>query len=279
MARRPQTPDDLPIPRAEGDLREAFDLPLMAREAERGQVAASPAVSDAAALFDDPGGRKRKLTAAESRAHARRCVRCGGLVPQGMSICATCGTDQESGMRVGLEEDLAPPPPPQAEGPPFHIAVIGGLCIAAAVALVVVAAIRSSGGATSIDRAAWAALALVSVFGAFAAVQFVRGKSAKPLLLALTLGVVVDVLTLVALPIGQTMMEDQEKIVTEVEYDATDDTNIEIKPFEQRMQEQQNTIALGIALVLVYAMVAVYLLSPPVKRYFHFRELRNSTMP
>ena len=59
----------------------------------------------------------------------------------------------------------------------------------------------------------WLGLALVSAFGIFGCVQFIRGKSAKVLMLALTLGVVVDVIGLVAVPLIQPMLEDQEQIV------------------------------------------------------------------
>jgi hypothetical protein len=204
-------------------------------------------------------------------------VKCGGVVPQGMSICATCGTDQETGMRIGLEDDLAPPPPPPPEGPPFHITMIGGLCATGALILLLLAVIQSTRGESAVEHSAWLALAVVSGFGIYAAVQFIRGKSAKLLIVALTLGVVVDVVSLVGLPIGQAMLEDQEKILTEVKPDEPDVTNTKIKPFEERIDSQK--ITLGIALILVYAIVSLYLISPPVKRYFHFKEFRDSQQP
>src|SRR5262245_33039765 len=112
MEVRPPSQDDLPIPVADRDLRETFDIPLIsARDAERAEVATSAAVSDAAALFDDRGGPRRRMTTADARAKARRCSNCGGLVPQGMSICASCGVDQETGLRIGLEDDLVPAAP------------------------------------------------------------------------------------------------------------------------------------------------------------------------
>ena len=45
---------------------------------------------------------KRRKTAAESRLTARRCSGCGGYVPQGMSVCMSCGLDQETGLASAL---------------------------------------------------------------------------------------------------------------------------------------------------------------------------------
>jgi hypothetical protein len=275
MDRRPASKDDLPIPRSEGDLRDTFDLPLLGgRDVEHGSVASGGDVADAASLFEDRARARRKATAAEARSRARRCVKCGGVVPQGMSICSSCGTDQETGLRVGLEDDLAPPPPAAPEGPPFHIAMIGGLCGTAGLICLLMAIIQSTRGESSVEHFAWLALAVVSGFGLYASVQFIRGKSARLLILALTLGVVADVLSLVALPIGQAMLEDTDKILSDVKPRDLDDTNKAIKPFEERIDAQK--ITLGIALVLVYAMISLYLISPPVKRYFHFKEYRAS---
>jgi phage FluMu protein Com len=277
LDRRASIPEDLPVPRSEGDLRDTFNLPLVSgREAEAGSAVAGGGhgVADAASLFQDAGRAKKRVTAADARSQARRCTKCGGVVPRGMSICSTCGTDQETGVRVGLEDDLAPPRPPAPEGPPFHITTIGILCGTAGLILLIMAIIQSTRGESSVEHFAWLALAVVSGFGIFAAVQFIRGKSAKLLIVALTLGVVVDVLALVALPIGQAMLEDQEKILTDINPRDVDDTDKAIKPFEERIDSQK--IALGVALILVYAIVSLYLISPPVKRYFQFREFRAS---
>ena len=74
-------------------------------------------------------------------------LECGGVVPQGMSICVSCGVDQETGLRVGLEDDLVPPPPPAPSGPPLHVAIIGGLLGVAGLTLLILSLIRSVGGA------------------------------------------------------------------------------------------------------------------------------------
>jgi hypothetical protein len=259
MDRRPPSRDDLPSPRAEGDLRETFDLPLVSgRDVERSEAAYDAATADAAALFQDDGSSKRRVSAAEARSKARRCIHCGSGVPLGMSLCPTCGTDQETGMRVCLEDDLAPPPAPRSQGPPLHISIIGGLCGTAGLILMLVGVIKSTvQGQSSVENYAWLALASVSAFGIFGCVQLIRGKSAKVLMLALTLGVAVDVLGLVAYPLVQPMLQDREQIVKEVKPPELDDSNIEIKSFEERINTQK--IELGVVVLLIYAMLSLYL--------------------
>jgi hypothetical protein len=170
-------------------------------------------------------------------------------------------------MRVGLEDDLAPPPPPPAFGPPIHVATIGGLCIAAGLLLVVLAVRGSVGVVSSVELAGWLGLALVALFGIYAAVQFIRGKTAKLLLVALSVGVVVDVMALIALPIVQANFEPPDKITSVFKPEDPSDTNIRIKPLEDRIDTSR--ISLGIALILVYALLSLYLISPPVKKYIH----------
>jgi phage FluMu protein Com len=264
--KRPISPEELPIPTAEGDLRETFDLPLVGgREAERGEVVSGPETADAAGLFRDSGPHKRKPTAAEARARARRCVHCGGVVPQGMSICATCGTDQETGLRVGLEDDFAPPPRPPSPGPPIHVATIGGVLGTASLIFLILAIIQSTRSQSPLGLPGWLALALVPAFAIYASVEFIRGRSAKLLIVALTLGVVVDVMLLVAGPILEVVTQDQAEIVTNVRPQSTDDTNTEIKPMEERLDTRRITV--GIGLIILYAIVSLYLISRPVKRY------------
>ncbi len=207
MQKRTSPPDDLPPSLGSGDLREAFDLPLIsgsARDMERNAGGPGAAAADAAALFDDRPAR-RKPTAVEARSQGRRCVTCGSGVPRGMSICTVCGTDQETGLRVGLEDDLAPPPPPAPQGPPVHVSITGGLVITGSLILLILAIIQSTQTDTTIQFLSWLSLGLVSGYGVYASVQFIRGKSAKLLIAALTLGVIVDVMTLIALPLASTV--------------------------------------------------------------------------
>jgi hypothetical protein len=269
MEVRPPSQDDLPVPVAEGDLRDTFDIPLIsARDAERAEVATSAAVSDAAALFDDRGGPRRRITSADARAKARRCSNCGGLVPQGMSICASCGVDQETGLRIGLEDDLVPAAPPRAQGPPVHIAIIGGLCAFAAVILLIVSLVRSVGGAGRWENYGWLCLGLVAGFGVYGAVQFIRGRSAKILMLALSLGLMIDLLTMVAVPLVRTFWDDPDHIVqVQAKADDVDTPGVGIKPHQERLDV--NKVKVGFILVLIYAILSVYLMSPPVKKYVH----------
>ncbi len=156
--RRPTPRDDLPPSLGERDLREAFDLPLVsgsARDMER-HDGADAGRADAAALFEDRPAR-RKPTAAELRSQARRCITCGSGVPKGMSICSVCGTDQETGLRVGLADDLAPPPPPAPSGPPLHVSLVGGLCITGSLILLILAVIQSTKTESSIELLSWLA--------------------------------------------------------------------------------------------------------------------------
>ncbi len=77
-------------------------------------------------------------------------------------------------------------------------------------------AIQSIQGKTSAEKYAWLAMALVSALGIFGCVQLIRGKSARVLMLALTLGVVLDVLGMVAAPLIQPMLEDEDQIMVDV---------------------------------------------------------------
>lgn len=266
VAKPEPTPEDLPLSMADKDLRETFDLPLMsARDAER-HGAAPAAVGDAESLLqDDPAPRRRPSTA-EARSRARRCSNCGGLVPQGMSICVTCGVDQETGMRVGLEDDLAPPPPPPPSGPPIHVAVVGGLLGAGALVLLVLSLVRSVGG-EGWQNYGWLCLALISAFSMFAAVQFIRLKTIKLLMVALTLGVVINMLALIATPLVLANFAETEQVASDVHTDNPDDAGMIIKGFEAQLD--MHKLGLGVMFLVLYAVLAVYLMSPAVKRPFN----------
>jgi hypothetical protein len=277
LPKRPPSVEDLPVPLAEGDLRETFELPLVgAREAERSEVASSGA-ADVAGLFQDAGPVQRRA-AAELRSKARRCAHCGGLVPVGMSVCASCGTDQESGMRVGLEDDLSPPPPPRALGPPVHVAIIGGTCAVGGLILLLLALIQSVRGNSGMERASWLGLASLSAFGIFACIEFIRGRSVKLLMLALSLGVVVDLMVLIALPLYETygadlMLPDQLQVQVTPPFNDPDAASVALRPPEQRLDTRR--IIAGVALLIAYAILSLYLLSPPVKRHIGFRAFRD----
>jgi hypothetical protein len=277
--RRSSSLDDLPIPVAAGDLRETFDLPLMTEAAS--PVPGSPAgsgpkdVSDAEALFQDDPAPRRRVSAAEARSRARRCSSCHGVVPAGMSICIACGTDQETGLRVGLDDDLAPPPPPPPSGAPLHVAVVGGICALSGVILTILSLAFSAAEESSVEKYGWYCLAIVSVFGAYAAVEFIRGKSVKLLLVALTLGAFIDLAAMIALPIinanldtGPVMLNaaSHQNPATGSDGEDLDDAGIAIPSVVDRINFDR--IRLGLIFLGVYAALSVYLMSPAVKRYF-----------
>ena len=177
-------------------------------------------------------------------------------------------------MRVGLADDLAPPPPPRPQGPPLHVSIIGGLCATGGIILMLLGVIQSTRGKSYIQNYGWLTLALVSAFGIYACVQFIRGKSARLLMVALALGVAIDVVSLIAWPIIHSMLEDQDKITMEVKPRDLDDTDVGIRPFEDRIDIQK--ITLGIGLILIYALLSLYLISPQVKKYvLHSRAERD----
>ena len=265
---QPQKIDDLPISLTDRDLRETFDLPLLSgRDAERGEATTEPAIADAASLLDEPPPKRRK-TAAELRLKARRCS-CGGYVPQGMSVCMSCGLDQETGLRITMADDLLPPPPPRPLGPPIHVAIVGGLCATAALIFLIMALMGSASPTTQGWQVyGWLCLALVSIFGILASTQFIRGKSAKLLMLALTLGAVVDVMGLVVIPLIEANLEDPQQIIRpNTKRDDPDDPEFTITPFEERIELRH--ITLGITFLVVYGVLSVYLMSSSVKKYIH----------
>ncbi len=127
-------------------------------------------------------------------------------------------------------------------------------------------------------RYGWLCLALVSAFGIYGAVQFFIGRSVKYLMLALTLGVFVDAMSLIALPIYQATFADQEAVVTKVNKkdnpDSLDDEDMQIIPITERLK--MDKIKGGLIVILLYVLLSIYLMSPPVKRYFIRQAALNS---
>ncbi|MDR3620781.1 MAG: hypothetical protein P4L85_15625 [Paludisphaera borealis] len=282
LPKRPPSLDDLPLPTAEGDLRDAFDLPLLSADAEKSVGADSRGqAGDVAALFKDDAPRRKKPTGAAARAHARRCTRCGGVVPVGMSLCSSCGTDQETGKHFGLDDDFAPAAPPPPSGPPLHIAIPGMLCGLAGVVLAILALIQSVRVEPGMYQYGWMALGVVAGYGIYGAVQFLRGKSVKNLILALTLGVIVNIIALIAVPIFEANFLEKEQAMVRVANahqgdDAPDLSEWEIKPLVDRLDQQR--ITLGVVLIFLYAALSIYLNSPPVKRYFTRRQAQMQSI-
>lgn len=245
-----------------GDLRDTFELPMMTESAPAAKGPAAPGgggeAADALALFEDAPQPRRKKTGAEARATARRCPTCGGVVPVGMSICQKCGLDLESGARVDLTDDLSPPPPPPHPGLSIPMTVVGALCMAVSVSLAGFALFKWSAGQPGAIY-----FVPLALFGAAATLQFLRGKTAKLLLVALTLGAVMDLTFLIALPIYEA---NAKAAPIERTIRSDDDPEIDkemIKPLAERLDTP--TIFKGIALLFLYAGVSIYLISPGVQ--------------
>jgi hypothetical protein len=252
------------MPNAGGDLRETFELGMMTGSAPPGKNKSGSTVpgggkqtADALALFDSPAPAPRKKKGAEARAEARRCPECGGVVPVGMSLCQTCGLDLESGSRVDLTDDLTPPAPPKPQMP-ISITVLGSLCAAGGVAMAAVALVKWKDG---VDGAVF--FLPVALFGIYASYVFLKGKSVKPLLTALTLAAALDLAFLVAKPIYDAHA-DTVAIGRNPGDDPDADTQM-IRPLAERLDA--STLTRGLTLLSLYAVVSIYLLSPHVKRH------------
>ncbi len=259
---------DLPVmpTNGGGNLGETFELPLLSDPETPSRPAATPPgaagggeAADALALFDDSPKPRRKKTGAEARASARRCD-CGGVVPVGMSICQRCGLDLDTGARVDLADDLSPPPPPPPPGPTIIMSVIGSLCAATALALAGFATYEWNRGVSGAIY-----FIPIALFGIYAALQFLRGKTAKLLLVALALGALVDLTFMIGAPIINAM---NETAPVERQLSPNDDAELEreiIKPYAERLDT--DPIFKGIALLFVYAGVSIYLISPGVQQH------------
>jgi hypothetical protein len=187
---RPEKPaghGNADLPTASKDLRETFDLPLLMNdEDDAPRKPKAPETADD--LFgDDPA--PKKPTIAQSRQSARRCPTCSGVVPKGMSLCQRGGLDLDTGQRHEVEDiygdDEEYVAPLSAPSIPISVWLVGLLAIVASAILGVLALIDLGGfGGLS--------MALVCVLGMFGGIQFLRGKSTKPLIVALLIGAFVD---------------------------------------------------------------------------------------
>lgn len=257
----PRRPNEAPIPKAEGDLRDTFDLPMMT---EAASTEPTRQMGDALALFNERPVAPRRKGAAEARASARRCPTCGGVVPVGMSICPTCGLDLETGALVGLEDEFAPVARSRPGGPPLGVVIVGGLCLLGSIAL---GTILTAEWLRGYEGAQY--LALVCAFAIFASVHFLRGKSVRLLLVALTLGAAISVVAFIALPIYHA--NATPKFVPRTELIDPDDQIVAIQPIVERLDTQR--ISLGVVALVLYAGVSIYLMSPAVRRHISHRSV------
>lgn len=239
---------DLDLAVSLGDLRETFDLPMLEPEgAPQGSAGASQA-ADAKALFQDDAPVRRRPTDAEARARSRRCS-CGSVVPVGMSLCNHCGMNLETGQRVNMEEilDDASPPATRSAEPPVGSILIGTMALLSSLLLAGMAFVTLEG----ISR--WS-LTAVCLFGVYASVLLLQGKSARPLLAALMLGGAIDIMILIGLPVyeGMTKLETPGAILK-----AEGGDEASILPYDQRVDTRR--ITWGIVILLVDGAAFVYL--------------------
>ena len=256
---------DFVLPASPPPLRDQFDLPSLS-DGPTTQPVAAP-VSDAAALFlDEPKSARKPAKGAEARAKVRRCPTCSSVVQVGMSLCSRCGLDLDTGQRVETIDlfDEAPVAPRQTSFP-MGVALIGGIAALASGLLAVISLVAWTRG---LEGAQF--LLGICLFGIYASVQFLRRKSVRLLVIALSLGLFVDVLALIALPVynanamvgtGEIDIGGAVAPSNEQEFDG---------PQIHSLQDQLNMekISWGIALMLGYAALAVYLNSPSFRRQF-----------
>lgn len=262
--------DDIDLPTAAGDLRDTFDLPLMMDEDVPQRPAGRRGDHDAAALFKDDFTPRRKVVGGDARKQARRCS-CGGVVPPGMSLCTRCGTDLDTGRREDIDEILGEMPVPiQAAGTPLGVLFVGALGFMASLLLAAICFV----GYVRDSSTGLGLLGLVCLFGIYASVQFLRGKSAKPLLVALMIGAFVDVIVLIALPAMQANAPDV-KVPPEVwSPPAAEDFDEEaippIPPYSARLEAVHGTqkITWGIISLGIVAGCFVYLTTSGVRKHF-----------
>ena len=122
-----------------------------------------------------------------------------------MSLCPRCGLDLDTGLRdeqIDVLDDDEPPPMPRREEAPFGILFVGAMAalVSAVLALASVYLYLTRAGADY--RWGYLPLAAVGGYGVYAASRLIAGKSARPLLAALMLGAVIDLIAMVILPLA-----------------------------------------------------------------------------
>ncbi len=277
LTTRQSEPD---LPTAEGDLRDTFDPSLLMGEEQTGKPtgARGGTEADAASLFERPTRPRGPSTIAEARSKPRRCPDCSSVVPAGMSLCARCGLDLDTGKRHQLDELFeSPPPPPRPSAPPLTITVIGILTLIISLVLGLLGLV----GSQKPETPSWVygSLGLVGFFGIYASIQFLRLKAMKPLVTALMLGAILDVGLLIVHPIA--VANSRPSITapggTGYVVSVADDAP-QIESVAQRLQDQMWKVNWGIALLLIDIGLIIFLLTGGVKKHFE-RKHAMSMLP
>lgn len=253
------------------------DLPVYSKK--------SSATADAAALFDDdPVLDKRKKSAAEAKRESRRCSACGRTVPRGMSLCEACGLDQDTGQRYEVvDEELYDEAPQYAveAGPPATVILIGIVALAASGCLAIL---------TMLYLTFWGLILLLPVclFGLYSAIQFLRGKALKAMILSLMLAGGVDLVVMIILPIAmaeeEVIPEASEGNGLEPSKPSSDGTTqvtgeVQVKPLTERIDSTK--ITLGVVFFVLDAVMLIAISTPGVRRYFekHHHDHDSGVIP
>jgi hypothetical protein len=258
---------DFDLPSSSAPLGDTYELPLLADDFPS-KVPPKPhsaAPADALALFDDVP-KPRKLSAAEAKAKARRCPTCGGVVGVGMSLCNTCGLDLDTGQRVAPLDvfDDEMPEVHREPMPPMGLLFVGTLSIAINLLLAIASLVASRSQGSGM-----LCLLVVWIFGIWASVQFLRRKSIRPLFLALGLGAAIGTVFLIAMPIWEANVGTDAPPSAQKSADPADPDAPVIHNLAEDLDMKR--ITWGIAMLLSYAALSVYLNSPSIKREFHKR--------
>jgi len=160
------------------------------------------------------------------------------------------------------------PSAPRLETPPLGVLFVGSLCAIANLLLSVASLIAWHKG----QGPGVLMLLVVWIFGIYASVQFLRRKSIRPLFLALALGVAIGVVYLIILPIWE--VNAGIEIVPNNPEGAPapfDPEAPQIRNLADQLEPYMTRITWGIALMLSYAALSVYLNSPSMRREFNKR--------
>jgi len=111
-------------------------------------------------------------------------------------------------------------------------------------------------------------LSLQCLFGVFASIQFLRGRSTKPLLIALMLGGAIDIIGLVILPAVQA--QDIPTVVAPPGKPLPVEMDEVIPPYHERLEASGGTrkITWGIVILGIDAAFFVYLCTAGVRGHF-----------
>ncbi len=187
-----------------------------------------------------------------------------------MSLCNTCGLDLDTGQRIApldvFDDDM--PAAPRSEMPAMGLLFVGMVSVLINLILAVASLIASRSQGSGM-----LCLMIVWIFGIYASVQFLRRKSIRPLFLSLGLGAAIGVVYLIALPIWDANMGTDVVANPPVAPKSPDpvDPDAPVIPnlTDQLEKNGMNQIAWGIAMLLGYAALSVYLNSPSIKREFN----------